>query len=113
MRRDDAGRLRELFVSLQAALKEVLSRSGGGGTGAGGSATGEGHGDGEGLAACEGRARVLAELLLAIEHNHARRLAALELVPAAALDPALLRDALRATQALSPSARTIRIRRYA
>lgn len=100
-------------MSLQAALKEVLSRSGGGGTGAGGSATGEGHGDGEGLAACEGRARVLAELLLAIEHNHARRLAALELVPAAALDPALLRDALRATQALSPSARTIRIRRYA
>ena len=84
LRRDDPERLRALFVALQAALKEVLARGGGG--------------------ACEGRARVLAELLLAIEHNHARRLAALELVPAAALDPALLRDALRATQALTPSA---------
>ena len=86
LRRDDPERLRELFVALQAALKEVLAAGAGGG------------------GACEGRARVLAELLLAIEHNHARRLAALELVPAAALDPALLRDALRATQALTPSA---------
>lgn len=73
-------------MSLQAALRKMLSESGSGG------------------AACEGRARVLAELLLAIEHNHARRLAALELVPAAALDPTLLRDALKATQALTPSA---------